>query len=197
MSEYIFVIDTDTYAGNFERQLCSFMTGVVGECGVGDDYAKLYYEDLKLPSDAPDPLADLIESEPDERGCHRPCAIYETPGFFNHGMGTEFKDGTPDDVVLADWTQKVEKSFAGNPVGKESFLRGRDVTKVSRFNAYLSVAIWLRHEPTKEQVALMIDRAKKFRKPEETSSFMHKTFKISGFRLLREERKVTLVEKFD
>jgi len=27
--DYIFVIDTDSYAGNFERDMCAFLTGRV------------------------------------------------------------------------------------------------------------------------------------------------------------------------
>ncbi|KKK83825.1 hypothetical protein LCGC14_2789530, partial [marine sediment metagenome] len=32
---WIFIIDTDSYAGNFEREMCAYITGRVGECGVG------------------------------------------------------------------------------------------------------------------------------------------------------------------
>ncbi len=31
---YLFVIDTDTYAGNFEREMCAYVTGQIGECEV-------------------------------------------------------------------------------------------------------------------------------------------------------------------
>jgi len=39
---FIFVIDTDTYAGNFERPMCAYMTGRVGECGVGEEFAEMF-----------------------------------------------------------------------------------------------------------------------------------------------------------
>jgi len=45
---YIFVIDTDYYAGNFERNLCAYATGYVGECGVGRQMAQQFYEDMGL-----------------------------------------------------------------------------------------------------------------------------------------------------
>lgn len=44
-SKYIFIIDTDSYAGNFERELTAYITGVVGGCEVGDDFAKIYIKD--------------------------------------------------------------------------------------------------------------------------------------------------------
>jgi len=39
---YKFIIDTDQYAGNFEREMCAYLTGTVGECGVGDEFAELF-----------------------------------------------------------------------------------------------------------------------------------------------------------
>lgn len=42
---FLFVIDTDAYAGNFEREMCAYMTGHVGDCAVGDDKAKMYHEE--------------------------------------------------------------------------------------------------------------------------------------------------------
>ena len=37
METKYFVVDTDTYAGNFEREMCAFMTGITGACGVGKE----------------------------------------------------------------------------------------------------------------------------------------------------------------
>ena len=34
-----FIIDTDQYAGNFERELCAWTTGQIGECEVGKEYS--------------------------------------------------------------------------------------------------------------------------------------------------------------
>lgn len=39
-SKYILVADTNQYAGNFERELCAYITGQYGECSVGADIAK-------------------------------------------------------------------------------------------------------------------------------------------------------------
>ncbi len=36
---YLFVIDTDTYAGSFEREICAYVTGQIGECEVGKEEA--------------------------------------------------------------------------------------------------------------------------------------------------------------
>ena len=64
---WIFVIDTDKYAGNFEREMCAFMTGIIGECGIGVEEAQLYYEQTGLsPS-----VAIFFEQKPSEEMCHR------------------------------------------------------------------------------------------------------------------------------
>jgi len=79
--QYYFVIDTDTYAGNFERPLCAYVTGCVGDCGVGQKEAEQARQELG------DALDDLVGAEPDEHGCWRPVKIYPTPGIYNNGMG--------------------------------------------------------------------------------------------------------------
>jgi hypothetical protein len=50
-SGYIFVVDTEEYAGNFEREMCAYATGMTGECGVGYEGAKQYAEDMSLELD--------------------------------------------------------------------------------------------------------------------------------------------------
>ena len=56
MKKYGFVVRTNLYAGNFEREICAYMTGVIGECGVGDEY-----EDDELAS-----KFQNISQEPDD-----------------------------------------------------------------------------------------------------------------------------------
>ena len=43
---YLFVIDTDIYAGNFERQMCAYITGQIGECEVGKENAELARQEI-------------------------------------------------------------------------------------------------------------------------------------------------------
>ena len=64
---WIVLIETDKYAGNFERELCAFLTGTIGECGVGSE---LVSEDIK------DVFKDFIYGVSDEHGCYRPCSIW-------------------------------------------------------------------------------------------------------------------------
>ena len=66
MVKYAVIVRTDSYAGNFERELCAHLTGTVGECYVGMKYvdsavSELFYED--------------VEQKPDEHGTHRPVSL--------------------------------------------------------------------------------------------------------------------------
>ena len=75
---YYFIIDTDSYSGNFEREMCAFITGALGECEVGEENAKRFAidvaEEYKHRMDA------IIDQEQDEHGCWRPVKIYFTKG---------------------------------------------------------------------------------------------------------------------
>ena len=84
---HVLVIDTDSYAGNFEREMTAFCTGRVGECGVGEWEAASYLEWLATEG-RDDPFGDLVAMRPDEHGVERPTAIWPTPGRTNDGAGT-------------------------------------------------------------------------------------------------------------
>lgn len=60
------LVKTNSYAGNFERELCAFMTGHIGECGVGGELVEPIITAL---------FDGYIESEPDDHGCFRPVEI--------------------------------------------------------------------------------------------------------------------------
>ncbi len=68
---YIFAVKTDSYAGNFEREMCAFMTGVVGECGVGDIVAGLFAQEYPGENSWEDKVMQVA----DDHGCHRPVTI--------------------------------------------------------------------------------------------------------------------------
>lgn len=88
--QIIFVIHTDAYSGNFERELCAYITGQIGECGVGEDLASDFLDEVG--DEAADLFSDIVMQVNDDRGCARPCAIYATPGRLNDGYGN-MRDG--------------------------------------------------------------------------------------------------------
>lgn len=67
---YYLEIETDQYAGNFEREMCALLAIKYGDCGVGDDIVE--YECSLLDDDLIDEIQDSIGVRQDSRGCYRP-----------------------------------------------------------------------------------------------------------------------------
>lgn len=61
------IIETDKYAGNFEREFCAYVTGRIGECGVGDE--------LIDPKTDYSMFEESVISMPDDHGCNRPVTL--------------------------------------------------------------------------------------------------------------------------
>ncbi len=179
-----FVIDTDKYAGNFEREMCAYLTGRTGECGVGKpdedkDYSIFGY--------------DVIDVA-DDNGCERPVTIYPTPGFYNNGMGFEYKTGQEEVAIeaykksMVDYYQPLIKIAEDH---KKNALAGKQVhnwtieacdrsikdyqsiidsalstTKetLGKYPSYQSVCIFFSSKPTNEQISFMKTKAIEFTK---------------------------------
>lgn len=191
MPKYIFAIDTNEYAGNFEREMTAYITGQVGECGVGQGLVPLY---VKETGDTDCTAYDeFIEFRPDDRnGCRRPCTIYPTPGWFNHGLGGHFKEGD-DARALKDYAKQAQAIYgdyqkptkaikklieAGQKVEgwtlkacnadiashQKDIDAAKKAKRVKKYPAYLSVAIYFDKKPTSEMIAQMKERAEKYAK---------------------------------
>jgi hypothetical protein len=96
------IVDTNKYAGNFEREMCAYATGQVGECEVGSEEV-----DENMPH-AKWWEKHVIHQE--DEGCYRPVALSATPGYINDGMGGHYVD-TPENRELA-CAAAVEKMIA-------------------------------------------------------------------------------------
>lgn len=75
---WFFVIKTNKYAGNFERQMCAYITGVIGGCGVGAREQQAFCAEV---GDY-DKFMEFVELLPHDDGCCRPASIF----------GPEYKD---------------------------------------------------------------------------------------------------------
>jgi hypothetical protein len=85
---YVFVIDTDSYAGNFERELCAYVTGAQEEdgCSHGEKEAELFREEE--PKEVQGIIAETIAQgfvEHDGRGYLSPYVLVHTPGTEERG----------------------------------------------------------------------------------------------------------------
>jgi hypothetical protein len=156
---YIFVVDTEQYAGNFERAMCAYITGQVGQCTVGEECATTFEEEVDLDEN----LFDLmVEQVPDEHGCHRPCSIYPTPGWFNNGLGQHYREGVPgvEEKAKEDHRKQCEEKIAnGENVPFWEKLLNKPLEKCP---AYFSVAIFFNRQPPDLLIELMKNRAQHF-----------------------------------
>jgi hypothetical protein len=98
----VIVFDTDRYAGNFEREMCAYVSGQYGECEVGRELAESVLPTLKHRQW----YEEHVVSEPDEHGCWRPTSIWPTPGDNDPEHPYEsvaiFVDEFPPVAVLAE-----------------------------------------------------------------------------------------------
>lgn len=199
----IFCVDTDTYAGGFERELCAYMTGIIGECGVGEEAKRLFEKD------GHEPLEDLVGAYvPDEHGCCRPAAIQPTPGWFNDGMGGHYRESNYDEADVIKKHNKEVEDYAKNTIERgysdkayakkeaERFRKEHTMTKLTKKDkhpAFNSAGIYLTREPTKKEIEFLKERANKFvterRKKDRFSSGSMEKFKIEGFRVVVETTK--------
>lgn len=188
-NRYLFVVDTEQYAGNFERWLCGYMTGRTDEPVThGDEEAAIAKNEL--PSKMWDYFQEhvLVCSEkPDDCPIDTPVIIYPTPGWFNHGMGGHFKEGE-EAKALKDHDKEVEKYEKDHKCNL-----GIKKKKLTKFPAYQSVAIFFDEKPPKDVIATLKERAYKFAKEYWPN---HEVFAskitVTGFRLLHETTKTTV-----
>ena len=79
---WVFIIDTNQYAGNFEREMCAYCTGMIGQCEVGEEMVALFEEDFKLEADKyheDNPFMDYVNLwVMDDHGCGRPTSIWRS-----------------------------------------------------------------------------------------------------------------------
>lgn len=215
IAKYTFCIDTDTYAGNIERDLCAYCTGEVGECGVGEDYAKMFIDSFG-------PLFEgIIDSLPDDNGCHRPTSLGYTPGVFQSGellwvKGQEAQALEAYKKYMIDYyrgvqagVQKVkDRLLAGEqvPGGWTVAVCDRDINRNQReidkievlteapvHEAPNTVEIYFSQQPDESAIQLMKERALEFAALDDPKEYK-KPFKINGFRLMKATTTVEEVE---
>lgn len=181
---YSIIIDTNKYAGNFERQLCAYATGVIGDCGVGSEEAN-EYKKSGMPN-----LEDFVDQVPDEHGCFRPVQICPTPGYFNNGMGYHYKSNNVREKQNAVKTYKrsikecneprieqIEKRISSqdwsygwtlDACNREIRQRKKEIEAANalkeppEYPAYQSVEIFFTEKPSQKILELIEKRAREY-----------------------------------
>lgn len=164
--KYLLVIDTTDYAGSFERELCAYITGQIGECGVGAKQAEMFKNEVE--KDIAEWFEENVEDTPDHNGVFRPVALSPTPGMFNDGFGRHYKDNVDLNIVLKKC--KSEKIIS--------------VDQIVKYPAYQSIEISFYTRPTNDMVKFMTSRAETFCCDERIDKRL-KPKKILGVRLVQ------------
>jgi hypothetical protein len=210
-TEFLLVIDTDEYAGNFEREMCAYLTGQVGECGVGGEYAELFHQEV--PTKVAESFENIVAFVTDEHSCARPATIWANPRYGNDGFGNHYLRTNRDDpALLATYAQNIanyeqphiesyqrikDDLTAGWTVvagAEQSLVRAnkriadaKALKKIACFPAYMSVGIWLTKKPTAAQISLLKERTAKFAEAKrklKPGLYKDFTLTIEGFRLI-------------
>lgn len=193
-----FVIDTNKYSGNFEREMCAYLTGHTGDCGVGDKEKAEYFELFPV---AVAGVAQIQEEEY-EIDFERPCGIYPTENLWNNGMGFHYKEGE-EELALQKWKESMvaykEKSikmyqsyyttlphtWTVESLDRHIKCLRQEIEEVSsetvvgKYAAYQSVIIHFHENPSLEAVEIMKARAYAY-----ALLGREKDLEITGFRIV-------------
>lgn len=206
---YILVIDTDCYAGNFERELAGYTTGI---CDLDRGHGDREAEDAKAA--APD-MVDALEAKSravrhNEYGMVTN-TIRATPGRLNNGLGFNFPANDP---VAAEEAKKKAKDYARDytagqikaaqrRIDENDFEAERDgawtkdacdrtiasaLDLIERAGenmtspAYESVAMFFGEPLSAEEMAFVRERADRYAKS--PSGIMRRPFRILDVRLV-------------
>ena len=183
--EYFVIVDTEDYAGNFERELCAYMTGTYGECGVGEVCADLFEKDVD--EETFKWFDENIMYESDDNGCSRPAKLSSTPGWFNDGNGSHYKEKNCDyEEVLTEYNKKEEQYLKTYPKATHRKLL-KSVDEIQKHPAYMSVEFGFdREKPSDELLDFMTNRAHKFCTDDRVkTAFMRPPKKITAVRFVK------------
>lgn len=176
-TEWGFVIDTDSYSGNFNREVCGYVAGVDDGTHGGRE-AEVAREEIGEAM--LEWLEDNVLFFPESNGFPRCAHLYPTAGWFNHGMGGHFRDGQEEEA-LEDHRKEVREYREQHP----GALKGLDENVLKKCPAYMSVVIWFGKEPPGVALSLMAERARKWAGIEPDEDWKRDKPKITGFRLTR------------
>lgn len=78
-ARHALVFNFTQYTGGIERELCAYIIGAIGDCGVGEEMVELYDKDHPEGTEFWG-LSDRTVGETDDNGCARPTSIYHDVG---------------------------------------------------------------------------------------------------------------------
>lgn len=119
---WTFVIDTDgkAWVGNFERELCAYCTGMIGECEKGIEEANEFFNDFDLVGEEESLFFEKVNCYVmDEQGCGRPASIWKTPGNKRYSGVAIFFNKKPTDELISIMKERAYKFAEERPDRKK------------------------------------------------------------------------------
>lgn len=101
----IVVIDTTAYAGNFERELCAYLTGQIAECYVGEEFLESK-ESIKHLNWWEENISPQENTEGSE--FYRPCTIWQTGNSKEYNSVAIFVEQFPPQEVIDEALQRAK-----------------------------------------------------------------------------------------
>ena len=116
MTRFLFVIDTDSYSGNFNREMCAYVTSKWDQATHGDKQAAI--AEKEIPEDILayfDEHVIACSEAVDDFQAYVHQIIYPTPGYWNDGHGHHSKGKAPGGVSSYPAYQSVAVFFNEMP----------------------------------------------------------------------------------
>ncbi len=116
--KYIFVIDTDQYAGNFAREMCACCTGQAGDCGVGKEESDKFID--AVGEEKWEEIMELVEWRRNGFGddaSRRPTSSWSTPIYLSPGRHRNsvaiFFHNMPSEDIMAMMIRRAKLFIKG------------------------------------------------------------------------------------
>lgn len=186
-----FVVDTDTYAGNFERSLLAYVTGQKQDNFHDFDEKTAERVREELPPDVSAYFENNIGwglDDLDDVPMMSRVIVHSTPGWFNNGMGGHFKEGQEAEA-FEDYKKQVAEYKSKHPGSSLD-----ESPALIKCPSYQSVALFLNEVPPPEILHIMKERAAAFCKDHlDIMGDKAPPIEVLGFRFV--EQHVTYVER--
>jgi hypothetical protein len=113
---WLFVVDTDSFSGNFEREMCAYLTGMWDNDTHGGKQSAIAKKELPSAMIAYFENHVSYHHEEVDDGSHDVCQIiYPTPGWWNNGMGKHTQGKPPKGKTVYPAYQSVAIFFNEKP----------------------------------------------------------------------------------
>jgi hypothetical protein len=177
--KYLLIIDTEEYAGNFERQLCGYVTGQADYDTQGKEEADIFLNEVD--ADIANWFEENIVSITDVNGNDQFVKLSPTPGWFNDGVGNHYKNGC-DPLLVVKKYNKIQKKYKEKYPNSSSCELVTSIDEIVKYPAYMSIEIMFYKKPSNIIIDLVAERARKFC---EDSRFDFRPEKITAIRLVK------------